>query len=49
MEEIPDIFNERKEEILNQLDKAISYARGLESSYLIVLLQNVEKLVQELN
>lgn len=49
MEEIPDIFNERKEEILNRLDQALSYARDLEAADLIVLLQDVEKLVEELN
>lgn len=49
MEEIPDIFNERKEEILNRLDQGLSYARKLNSDELIELLQDVEKLIEELN
>jgi len=49
MEEIPDIFNERKEEILNRLDLALSYARKLNLTEMVDELQNIEKLVEELN
>lgn len=49
MEEIPDIFNERKEEILNRLDLAISYVRKLNLTEMVDELQNIEKLVEELN
>lgn len=49
MEEIPDIFGTRKEEILNRLDQALSYTRQLNSDELIEILQDVEKLVKELN
>lgn len=49
MEEIPDIFNERKEEILNRLDLALSYVRKLNLTEMVDELQNIEKLVEELN
>lgn len=49
MEEIPNILNERKEEILNRLDLTISYARRLKSPKMVKDLQNIEKLVEELN
>ena len=49
MEEIPNIFNIRKEEILNRLDQALSYTTQLNSDELVELLQDIEKLVEELN